>query len=1656
MTETIFSDSAKDKTRRLLDYLTHLARLRYRVIYNIESYTNVLWLHEIPREEKLCFTQAWGPSEEHDSSIWIEISKPKEPILGEVPSKCKEWVNEATLYTSENPPELFSSINIREELPNPNITPDDTDQESLISFDKTLELSDYPEVSKAWDEFFDNIWFPWAEKHKRWQLVHNIYAKLFAIYQEQQKLGEEYELVLGIGLLTWLTPSGQSIKRHLLTARANLIFEPNLGKFTVTPSTDGAQLTIELDMLDVDNQPINAGQTAKESLISAYDNPWERDPIDYSLGVLANSFADQGQGEYHSDHLGPCHSKARPKPIVDYSPALILRKRSVRGLEQTLIDIRAQIEESNNIPPEFGDLCEIVRDKSEVPDFNQKALEQPDEPLFFPLPSNEHQREIANRLQSTTGVLVQGPPGTGKSHSIANLICHLLATDKRVLVTAKTPRALQVLHEKLPPQIQPLCISLLGSGLEEQRSLEASVSAILNKQDKWSDQGAEHQIKDLMAKFHQLQSERATLNHRVRSIREKETFQQSVIDGKYCGTAAKIALQLRAESDKLNWLPDSITADTVLPLSTDAMAEIHEVLSTITPESERELELTIPNINTQLPSSEIFNKLVYQESKATEQYLKGERSPESQFGKTIENANVDKLSHLVDTVLNLTAAVESMRKRPMPWIEKAVFDMLSDNDTPWKERLLVLSQKMDGLKDRARNIDTHSFLAPDSLDHNKILFNAESLKSHMDSGGKMGWGPFRPTVVRESLHTLKNVTIDGQSCNSSIALDKLIEHLTVHHIVDYLWSIWLNLVERKTGSLLLQVAELEELQEALAQVVALYDLLETSKQALSEIQGLEQPAWHDSSAINELRVACNAAISKHNLQEITDKLDRYLLEIQSFSNQPNSHPIAQKAVSIIRERQNEQYPTLLSDIEQLEEQSELVSGVRHNLDVLSRVAPKLANELCTNANDTNWTERLKHVGEAWDWARAKTWLRDFLNEDDLPSLEYALRETDEYINECLAELAAVRAWRFCFRKMQESHRRHLVGWQQAIRKIGKGTGKHAPKYRRMAQQQLNECKDAVPAWVMPLHRIYDTIRPSPGMFDVIIVDEASQCGPEALPLMYLSKHLLVVGDNKQISPDAVGIPLDQVFQLMSEYLYDFSHADSFNVNNSLFNHGELRFRNRIVLREHFRCMPEIIRFSNDLCYHSTPLIPLRQYPPQRLEPLNLVHIPTGYREGTQNKVINRPEAEAIVDKITECCSDQRYDDKTMGVIVLQGEAQASLIENMLLEQLGAEEMGKRRIICGNPYSFQGDERHIIFLSMVAAPNERIGAYTQARDERRFNVAASRAQDQIWLFHTATANDLSELCLRRRLIEHFQNPMSQITKALGDDAEQLRKLAFTANRQIQKPPHPFDSWFEVDVALEIAARGYRIVPQYPFAGKEIDLVIEGTKAQLAVECDGDHWHGPDQYEKDVERQRMLQRCGWRFQRIRECEFNANPDRALLPLWQHLDLLEISPLVSIPSPSVVGLDSDFLEMEAVPLDTSTKEPTYETEIPAPIFEESVIDSTGTLQDIHEQVSSPLQSGLNSYSNELSDDISGSEERIQLSFEETFDEVIEGYSTELLDDLYMWAKITNALDSEYMELLTCVTKYSDYHLSEQQRKSLHLMVEKAKELGFLAMES
>jgi very-short-patch-repair endonuclease len=605
-----------------------------------------------------------------------------------------------------------------------------------------------------------------------------------------------------------------------------------------------------------------------------------------------------------------------------------------------------------------------------------------------------------------------------------------------------------------------------------------------------------------------------------------------------------------------------------------------------------------------------------------------------------------------------------------------------------------------------------------------------------------------------------------------------------------------------------------------------------------------------------------------------------------LSRNKNAHPIMIALLKAVQEQDSVKYKEGKLILDSLLEERRAFNELKNRLREIGQIIPATIKEMAASCYELHWEDRIKQIESAWYWAQANDWITNYINRDDAPQIKASLKQTEDDIGNVIAELASLNSWGFCVNRLTANHRKHMEAWQLSVRKLGKGTGKHANRHRKEAQTHLAECREAVPAWIMPLHSVWNNVKAEPEIFDVVIVDEASQCGLEALPLFYLARKILIVGDDKQISPDNVGVRRNEVNQWKNEYLHNVADFGQFDIDSSLFDVGKIMFNeNKVVLREHFRCMPEIIKFSNELCYSNTPLIPMKQYGMDRLPPLEHVFLNNGYKEGDGQAARNKVEAEAIVNRIAQLCGDEKYDRKSIGVVILQGKNQASQIEELLLKKLGQNEIAERRIVCGESSHFQGDERDVILLSMVVANNDKFGTLADIKAEQRFNVAMSRAKEQIILFHSVKISDLSPSCLRKKLIEFFQK--ENVNSVAGITLEELEKSAYEANRSYMKAPNPFESWFEVDVALEIMRKGYRITPQYEIVGRRIDLVIEGDQSKLAVECDGDYWHGVDKYEEDMQRQCQLERCGWEFFRVRSSSFYFDKESSLEKLWKLLD-------------------------------------------------------------------------------------------------------------------------------------------------------------------------
>ena len=227
------------------------------------------------------------------------------------------------------------------------------------------------------------------------------------------------------------------------------------------------------------------------------------------------------------------------------------------------------------------------------------------------------------------------------------------------------------------------------------------------------------------------------------------------------------------------------------------------------------------------------------------------------------------------------------------------------------------------------------------------------------------------------------------------------------------------------------------------------------------------------------------------------------------------------------------------------------------------------------------------------------------------------------------------------------------------------------------------------------------------------------------------------------------------------------------------------------------------------------------------------------------------------------------------MVSLLGFEQAQHIQNQLFAKLGEDTILEHNIKCGDANYFQGKEADIVMISMVAAG--KIQAQTSRIFEQRYNVAASRARDRLYVFRSFDRTILNENDLRARLVDHFINPSVQSCVEI----QELRELC--------------ESDFEREVFDDLVDRGYRVRPQVHVGNFRIDMVVEGhDDARLAIELDGDKYHGIERWLDDIARQRTLERMGWVFRRCWGSNYISNKDECLSDLIAKLQSLKIDPI------------------------------------------------------------------------------------------------------------------------------------------------------------------
>jgi very-short-patch-repair endonuclease/DNA polymerase III delta prime subunit len=1322
----------------------------------------------------------------------------------------------------------------------------------------------------------------WAKNEEPARAAMKIFETLYSLYGRIDREAERVELVLGDGILSWRRAEG-SIYHPILLQRLQLQFNAAVPEFTLAEADHPVELYSALfqSMADVDGRAIGR---CRQELDQEGFHPLINGATSAFLKRLVVQLSPRGELLEDRAPAGEAND-----PQIGRYPILFLRARTL-GFAAAIEGILADLRTREDLP---WSLMNIVGEESPAPgsgeaDPSPSRYSEADAEVLLSKPANPEQIRIAKQLEEYGGVLVQGPPGTGKTHTIGNLIGHLLAQGKSVLVTSHTTKALRMVRHHIVPELRPLCVSLLESDLDSRKQLESAVGSIAERLSRADSGSLEIEWKKLEAERGELLKKLDDVRNQFADARAGE-YRDMVISGK-SWAPADAARTVAQEKDTLGWIPGPVAAVAPLPLSAGELADLYRTNVTVTREDEAELSGHLPELH-DLPRPEEF------EASVSERNRLGMEDLELRSDLWPSGASEGSPDELESLAANLTQAVEPLSGKEK-WKLAAVYaGKYGDaHRQPW-DQLVGFVRRVH--REAANAQESFLKYGPQvSLEHSPEDQEriAGEILLHLENGGKLG--SFTLLTHKSWSHF-----IDSAKVNS--ARPRLPEHFHALQNLSRLKTLRHDLAGRWDR----QVAALgtpgsaemgDEVEKTLMQFCdSIENCLGWHEHAWLPLERqledlgfrwekflAEQPAvvGADGELVRIGRAVANSLLpildsryKKLRLLQLEEEIRDLKNGLKLAARLAKSSKVISRLLAAVKDEHSNDYREAYERLLELKSRQADLDLRRALLTRLESAAPAWAGAIRNRTAIHGRGEPPRDPAAAWTWRQ----LNDELDRRATLSLE-ALQTKGEKFREQLRRttvgLIDKRAWSAQARRTSSRQRQALVGWLDTIRRIGKGHGIRVSLLRAEAARKMSECRSAVPVWVMPLSRVVENFDPRTTRFDVVIIDEASQSDVMALVALYLGKTVLVVGDHEQVSPSAVGQDLGIIQNLIFQYLPGIPNSDLYDGQISIYDLARQSFGGTTCLVEHFRCVPEIIQFSNLISYDYR-IKPLRDASRVRLRPHTVAYRVSG---SSRDGKINRQEALATASLLVAAIEQPEYKKNdaaqptSFGVVSLVGDEQAIEIDNLLRGHLSPDRYELHRLLCGNAAQFQGDERDVIFISLVdTAQRGPLSLRDQELFKQRFNVAASRARDQMWIVHSLSPNnDLKPDDLRRQLIEHAQDP-SRLMRALDEKEKRTQ------------------SSFEREVMKRLIAAGYRVAPQWRVGAFRIDLVVEGDGRRLAIECDGDRYHPLEKLPEDMDRQSVLERMGWIFTHIRGTEFFRNPDRAMKPVFEKLQLLEISP-------------------------------------------------------------------------------------------------------------------------------------------------------------------
>ena len=1343
------------------------------------------------------------------------------------------------------------------------------DKESIVNLKDNLQdelkLNNLVEIYNEYIFKVNDV----KKLNKRFDDYNNVYLKIYNYYKRITDYEEKLEIVLATYLLCYKATNSIILKRHIL--ESNLKLEVDSVNNTISFVTNNIERRGFLtDFLNINNYKIKDIVALHNTIDEFNEQSVLNEDIvisDYTKRYLSNiSYENEVINE--SINSVNIDSLDTNKMYLFNNKHIIIRNKNTKLWNKEFDDI-LEICKKEKINSNIINLLDVDFNDKEKLDELLVDKEEETKNILFPLETNAEQYKIVKRINDSNVALVQGPPGTGKSHTITNLIAHYIAEGKKIIVTSEKSKALEVIKEKLPEAIKPLCLSILSTKVSD-KELENSIDNILKRGEKIEELDIiENNIYNLDRALNTVKQEKLAVEADIVNlmyldgISHRDKLSKIVTENTYNTNLIDIALWLK-NNEKYNIIPLNDNENNEYDLK--KISNIFKEVNTITDEvAKYNYDISIPIEKKDYLVNESIDHLMLLINKNTNYIIQNKGMQNAVIFEKINADIIDELTGKINDFYNICDLFG----------KKYIFDMIN------------YTVSMDSVKDILKDLETDKNKLYDT-EKNKLYYSIQYDKNKIND---------YVNAVNCIITNIKNkeglTLVDKIKFGNELRLLKEIKFNSIDKSTDILKHEVLNILSLKLNMDKSALSIKHKLKSVFKQDV--FDLLDIKESDFSKKYTRVEKIL--SYIIN----------IKTKINDINDILDKVVnREIFNFDFSKEEY---NKTLSVINDLKYFDLNNIyLSDINRkidiihkdydgfkLIFLNEYIHSIR-SLDEngYKEAKIKLNKEIDTiNFYQTIRYENKKFFDEKecfmlkymYDLDEEK---RKFVNNEFLNILNYHFvhklyiskeekvsllkelfskkQKLEKEEKDKILKLIETKGWYNQIKSMTPVITASLGKWLSHKRKYGKGTGKYSSLYLQNMQREMQIARNAIPVWIMPVEKLIEQYPfNNEPQFDVIIMDESSQTSVLSITALARGRKVIIVGDDKQISPINVGQAEDVINNLRIKYLKSNPWSYLLERNTSIYDIVQTVCNSKkIFLTEHFRCLPEIINFSK-YEYYNKMIVPLKIRGIENTipTPIKTIYVENGKCSKNGNHLYNSYELEKLISFLKQIEEDKNYDNKTLGIICLQNSpTQIKMLLDLLIKNFGEDFLIKRKVKAGTSSEFQGDERDVIVLFMIVSSKLDTGeeykfaSLSSQENDRSFNVAMSRAKEQVVLIHSVKLEELNSNCNRYKLLNYCLNYDKK------DDVE-IEKL--------------FKNKFEKDVYNSLNSDKIKLIPKYTIGEFTLDFIIENDNGyKIAIMCDGDEYLAREDYEKDLEMQTTLERCSWKVIRIRASKFYYNQD------------------------------------------------------------------------------------------------------------------------------------------------------------------------------------